>query len=135
MPDREKVVKGLEVCVNRVPGKYSCYECPYENDGNSCEINLTKDALALLKEQCELRKTYVEACDDLYAIAKNRVDVVRCKDCKYRPTQTEPPKTYGFSIEFPKGSRCPCECDDGFYSWYPNDNWFCADGERRTDDG
>ena len=57
--------------------------------------------------------------------------VVRCRDCKHRPTQTEPPKTYGFSIEFPEGSKCPCQCDDGFYSWYPADNWFCADGERK----
>lgn len=51
MIDREKVIKGLEVCVNRVPGKYGCHKCPYEIDGNDCEINCTKDALALLKEQ------------------------------------------------------------------------------------
>ena len=51
MIDREKVIKGLEVCVDREPGKYDCYECPYEIDGNYCEINLTKDVLALLKEQ------------------------------------------------------------------------------------
>ena len=49
--DREKVIKGLEICANRVPGKYDCNECPYETDGNYCEINLTNDALALLKEQ------------------------------------------------------------------------------------
>ena len=48
---REKVIKGLEICNNRIPGKYNCNECPYEIDGNYCEINLTKDALALLKEQ------------------------------------------------------------------------------------
>ena len=51
MTDREKVIKGLEICVNRVPGKYDCNECPYEIDGNYCEINLAKDALELLKEQ------------------------------------------------------------------------------------
>ena len=51
MPDREKVINGLETCVDRVPGKYTCNECPYEIDGNYCEINLAKDALALLKEQ------------------------------------------------------------------------------------
>ncbi len=59
------------------------------------------------------------------------VEIVRCKNCKHRPTQTQPPKTYGFSIEFPEGSRCPCQCSDGFYSWYPNDDWFCANGERK----
>ena len=51
MPDREKVIKGLEVCIDREPGKYDCYKCPYETDGNDCEINLSKDALALPKEQ------------------------------------------------------------------------------------
>ena len=51
MADKEKVIKGLEVCIDRVPGEYDCNECPYEIDGNYCEINLAKDALALLKEQ------------------------------------------------------------------------------------
>ena len=60
-------------------------------------------------------------------------ELVRCKDCKYRPKQTEPPETYGFSIEFPEGSKCPCQCSgDGYYSWYPEDDWFCADGEREV---
>ena len=47
----EKVIKGLKVCVDRVPGEYTCDKCPYETDGNDCEINLTKDALAMLREQ------------------------------------------------------------------------------------
>ena len=58
--DMEKVIEGLEVCINRVPGKYDCNKCPYEIDGNYCEINLAKDALTLLKEQPK---------------------IVRCKDC------------------------------------------------------
>ncbi len=56
MLDPKKVVKGLEICGNRVPGKYDCNECPYEIDGNCCEINLTNDSLALLKEHDENRK-------------------------------------------------------------------------------
>jgi len=55
MADLEKVIKGLETCVNRIPGKYDCNECPYEIDGNLCEINLTNDAITLLKER-EARK-------------------------------------------------------------------------------
>ena len=51
MSDREKVIDGLETCINRVPGEYSCAECPYEGYGNDCEIRLAKDALVLLKEQ------------------------------------------------------------------------------------
>ena len=62
MIDRKKVIKGLMVCVDRIPGKYNCNECPYEIDGNNCEINMTMDAIALLKEQ---------------------LDIVRCKECCY----------------------------------------------------
>jgi hypothetical protein len=55
--------------------------------------------------------------------------LVRCRDCKYRPHWDE--KTS--SAVFPIPDRCPCECDDYFYSWIPNDDWFCAEGERRSD--
>ena len=53
------------------------------------------------------------------------VPVVRCKECKYRPYWDEETS----SAMFPIQGRCPCECDDDFYSWVPDDNWFCADGE------
>ena len=43
------------------------------------------------------------------------VEVVRCKDCKHNYK-----------------SECPCFCTgDPYYSWVPDDNWFCADGERQ----
>ena len=51
MADIDKVIKGLEVCVDRVPGKYTCNKCPYETHGNDCEIDLTRDAIAMLKER------------------------------------------------------------------------------------
>lgn len=59
--------------------------------------------------------------------------LVRCKDCKHRPKEPNL-ETYedGFDIEFPEDSKCPCQCSsDRYYSWYPEDNWFCAEGERR----
>lgn len=58
------------------------------------------------------------------------VPIVRCKDCKHRPEkicEDEPEK--GFNLEFPDW-RCPCRCDDGYYSWMPDDNWFCGNGEK-----
>lgn len=53
MPDREKVIKGLEWCMNE---KHDCYRekgCPYENEGEDigCKYALHRDALTLLKAQ------------------------------------------------------------------------------------
>ena len=52
--------------------------------------------------------------------------IVRCKDCKHRPTGTGA----NHDLEFPT-NVCPCQCEDYWYSWMPKDNWFCADGERK----
>ena len=55
--------------------------------------------------------------------------LVRCKDCKHRPIK---PEDYlnGFDLEFPDG-QCPAQCSDGWYSWYPSDDWFCGNGEHK----
>lgn len=46
MPDREKVIKGLECCAD------SCRNgCPYADIDDDCEGVLCADALSLLKEQ------------------------------------------------------------------------------------
>ena len=48
MADREKVIRGLEVCTT----DFCSEECPYyQCDGLSCHAPLMRDALALLKEQ------------------------------------------------------------------------------------
>lgn len=62
--------------------------------------------------------------------------VVYCKDCIHRPYSTEPGKTNGFAVEAPdRECKCPCfNSDDGWYSWIPDDYFFCADGERRGAD-
>lgn len=57
-------------------------------------------------------------------------EIVRCKDCKHRPFDSE--DTQGFGVEFPD-EKCPCQCEDFWYNWRPNDDWFCANAERRTD--
>ena len=45
------------------------------------------------------------------------VPVIRCRDCKYND---------GI------GGQCPVQSTgDPFYNYKPEDNWFCADGERR----
>ena len=65
-----------------------------------------------------------------YETAKK--EIVYCKDCKHRPTQTEPDEGNGFSVEFPD-ERCPCRCEDGWYNWMPKDDWFCGNGERKEE--
>ena len=54
MPDREKVIKGLECCTF-ILGKRKCNECPYQKGlpDNGC-YQLQDDFHALLKEQEDL---------------------------------------------------------------------------------
>lgn len=54
MPDREKVIKGLERC--ELYNKLNCDKCPYDYNGrgngkSECTAELVTDALTLLKEQ------------------------------------------------------------------------------------
>ena len=83
---------------------------------------------------CPKEKRNIMECDDIAPnFAKiptvDAVEVVRCKDCKYRPI------SYGdeHDLCFPEEYHCPCQCDDNWYSWMPKDDFFCARGERRDD--
>ena len=57
-------------------------------------------------------------------------EIIHCRDCKHRPVTTEEGVFYGFSVEFPD-EKCPCCCEDGFYSWYQDDDFYCGYAERR----
>ena len=60
--------------------------------------------------------------------------VTRCKDCKHRPTNNSTDDSVGgLDIEFPD-NKCPCQCPDGFYNYYPKDDWFCGNGEPKRSD-
>ena len=52
MPDREKVIRGLEVCLSPID-KRACKDCPY--DGVDGCWQLKHDALELLKAQEPVR--------------------------------------------------------------------------------
>ena len=56
------------------------------------------------------------------------VPVIRCEDCKHKPSGTGS----NHDLEFPD-DVCPCRCEDCWYSWMPDDNWFCGDGERKEE--
>ena len=58
-------------------------------------------------------------------------ELIRCKDCKHRPTRLEEDEdAKGFNLKFPD-EQCPCYCDDGYYNWMPSDDWYCGNGERK----
>lgn len=66
------------------------------------------------------------------------LDLVRCEECKHKPIKYDPEgDDFGFNLVSPNGydNLCPClNTDDGFYSYMPEDNFFCAFGERRADE-
>lgn len=61
------------------------------------------------------------------------IDIVRCKECKHRPVKENiNGEDYGFNLIAPndRDERCPCLVDDGWYSWMPEDDFYCGYGER-----
>ena len=82
MPDREKVIKGLECCIpsrdkeeRDEEREYRHQDCPYEHfmKGNyGCFWELLTDALAILKEQEPLEPITDE---------NEHIHVFRCRKC------------------------------------------------------
>ena len=64
------------------------------------------------------------------------VRVVRCKDCIHKPYVVDVfHASYGDIPVLDSNGKCPCiNADDYFYSHMPDDDWFCASGERRKED-
>ena len=94
------------------------------------------DAPGFMDGGSEITKAFILAMIKTRSVTPtiDAVPVVRCKDCKHRPKEPDS-ETYesGFDLEFPEGSKCPCRCSgDKWYSWYPEDDWFCADGDRKV---
>ena len=61
-------------------------------------------------------------------------EIILCRDCKHRPKATRADEKVfsGFSVEF-TDEKCPCQCGDGWYNWYPDDDFYCGYAERRED--
>lgn len=70
--------------------------------------------------------------DDREAMARGWEEIVRCKDCMYKPTQHE--EDDETIIDFPVPFKCPCECEDPWYDWVPEDDWFCGNAKRRKEE-
>lgn len=63
MPDREKVITGLECCMS----EHICRGCPYREKGE-CEDG---------------GYYYSKAIEDALALLKEQPKIIRCKDCKH----------------------------------------------------
>ena len=88
MPDREKVIKGLECCTGIEP----CASCPYNEEDSAvlCDQLLMTDALVELREQEPVRPTRefsedIENCAWWYAcgVCKRAIDYKDgyCRHC------------------------------------------------------
>ena len=109
--DREKVIKGLDICANGNGCKDGIPNplCPYSSEVG-CDLNqILLDALELLKEQ-EKQKFFVDENGKITPLPV----VVRCKECKYGE---------------PWGVLIGCGITKGFGITHKPD-WFCADGEK-----
>lgn len=76
------------------------------------------------------------ALDKLRALPTvDAVEVVRCKDCKHRPRVVDVYHASYGDVPVLESDKCPLvNADDYFYSRMPDDDWFCANGERRTEE-
>ena len=86
------------------------------------------DALSMMQgivAENGVRKGISLAWQQIKDLPSAQPEVICCKDCKHRPTLDEDGEP-----DFPT-FRCPCQCEDFYYSWMPKDDWFCANAERR----
>ena len=76
MADRKKVIKGLEHCSEM----QTCFGCPYYKCDPTCQDDLCKDALSMLKEQKAEWIEYPEclAYDGAYSDSH-----IVCSACKH----------------------------------------------------
>ena len=122
MIDREKVIKGLECCIrhgeNAEVGCGRKDECPYEQNGLKCWLDLNRDALAMLKER-ETQKFFVDESGKITPLPV----VVRCKDCKNVCMCDTSEIFPGISI------YAKCTLTDKVHK----PEWFCADGVKRDE--
>lgn len=64
----------------------------------------------------------------MYKNSEIKADIVKCKDCIHKPRLVVEGRVR--PIVFFPDENCPCACDDSWYDYVPDDDWFCANGER-----
>ena len=106
------------------------------------ELISKEEAIALIKAEMDKIPTHnlVDGTARInLRLAKNiiedmpSIDIVRCKECKHRPIKEDADgENYGFNLIEPNDGdeSCPCLVSDGWYSWMPEDDFYCGYGER-----
>lgn len=112
--------------------KYQKKDVPERNVGDLISRQAAIDAVEK-ESQVDGAYGYMDTksiIDLLCDLPSAQPEIIRCKDCKHRPVETGP----NHDLEFPcPDNECPCQCDDYYYSWMPNDDWFCANGKRKEE--
>ena len=77
MPDRKKVIEGLETCTAK---PCYCRDCPYQTECALDSQQLMKDALILLKEQEAVKPITMQRMDGNFSFF---VPYFLCGNCRY----------------------------------------------------
>lgn len=86
MPDREKVINGLECCLEFCEHLvYKCDECPYR---------ATEDERNVIDWRCHLKELRKDALE----LLKAQESIVRCKDCKHYAVEDHYGNFHGYEI-------------------------------------
>jgi len=72
-----------------------------------------------------------EVRQSLLTMPSAHPEIICCKDCKHRPYKDEDGEVWPTSWD---DLICPCLRENSYYSWMPEDDFFCKRGERREDD-
>ena len=114
-----------------------CGLCEYDGAYLGQSGNWCNECPGFEKDDCfklsgKIRKEWTD--EIIKTLPSAQQEIIRCEDCKHRPTPTRADEgiTYGFSVEFPD-EKCPCQCEDGWYNWYPKNDFYCGYAERREE--
>jgi hypothetical protein len=96
------------------------------------DVNEEEIKKALTYDRNQWERGYADGRMDGYHLRDT--EIVRCKDCKHRPIKGDGNIVYAPNdINGWDDETCPCLCEDCYYNWMPEDDFFCGKGERRND--
>lgn len=89
------------------------------------------EAADMIKNDIHLHRDYLSGeyrkALKMAISALEQPEIIRCKDCKHRPEKDS------FIALTEDTMKCPCDGGDYIHSWIPEDNFYCANAERRED--